>query len=176
MFDNATRARHAVTPQTHVASAPPVNSAGDIFLAAGVRTLQREHFDVKDSAFAPLFTLDDAALAVRVEANALLYSTLELLVHPTSPAADWMDGSSSAFPSDGTRVLLEFARRLMHSDAPFQGTSDMLGVRVIANVDTHDAISDFNAALKAARTRSTLDEEDVKSLFIQARWTWWRRA
>ncbi|KAK3287268.1 hypothetical protein CYMTET_5215 [Cymbomonas tetramitiformis] len=45
----------------------------------------------------------------------------------------------------------------------------MLGVhRVLANVDPHDAISDFNAALKAARARSTLDEEDVKSLFIHA--------
>ncbi|KAK3272940.1 hypothetical protein CYMTET_18795 [Cymbomonas tetramitiformis] len=44
-----------------------------------------------------------------------------------------------------------------------------LGVPVNrANVDPHDAINDFNAALKAARTISTLDEEDIKSLFIQA--------
>ncbi|KAK3250837.1 hypothetical protein CYMTET_39804 [Cymbomonas tetramitiformis] len=44
----------------------------------------------------------------------------------------------------------------------------MLGVRVIANVDPHDAISDFSAALETARTRSTLNEEDAKFLFIQA--------
>ncbi|KAK3236712.1 hypothetical protein CYMTET_53164 [Cymbomonas tetramitiformis] len=35
-------------------------------------------------------------------------------------------------------------------------------------VDPHDAIGDFNAALKAARTRATLLDEDVKALFIKA--------
>ncbi|KAK3238267.1 hypothetical protein CYMTET_51711 [Cymbomonas tetramitiformis] len=96
---------------------------------------------------------------------------LELLVHPTSPAADWMDSPSSTFPSDGKRVLLEFAQmptscciRTPHSREP----PICLGFRVIANVDPHDAISDFNTALKAARTRSTWDEEDAKSVFIQA--------
>ncbi|KAK3246665.1 hypothetical protein CYMTET_43803 [Cymbomonas tetramitiformis] len=122
----------------------------------------------EDTGFAVLFTLEDAILPLRVEANDILFSTLELLVHPTSPAADWIDSSNSAFPSDGKRVLLEFARRMLPSDAPFQGQSDMLGVRVLAKVDPHDAISDFNAALKATRTRATLDDEDVRqSLFIR---------
>ncbi|KAK3279244.1 hypothetical protein CYMTET_12864 [Cymbomonas tetramitiformis] len=48
------------------------------------------------------------------------------------------------------------------------GQSDMLSVRIIAGVDPHDAIGDFNAALKAARTRATLLDEDVKTLFIKA--------
>ncbi|KAK3283404.1 hypothetical protein CYMTET_8895 [Cymbomonas tetramitiformis] len=130
----------------------------------------RTSFVTEDIGFAPLFTLDNAALAIRVmEANDILFSTLELLIHPASPAADcWMDSSNSAFPSDGKRVLLEFARRMLASGEPFQGQSDMLSVRVLANVDPHDAISDFNAALKAARARATLLDEAVKSLFIQA--------
>ncbi|KAK3264776.1 hypothetical protein CYMTET_26501 [Cymbomonas tetramitiformis] len=49
----------------------------------------RDVFVIEDNAFASLFTLDDATVAVRVEANMLLYSTLELLVaDPSSPAAD----------------------------------------------------------------------------------------
>ncbi|KAK3280544.1 hypothetical protein CYMTET_11615 [Cymbomonas tetramitiformis] len=70
-------------------------------------------FVTEDIGFAPLFTLDDATLAVRVEANNLLFSTLELLVDPSSPAADWMDSSHASFPGDGKRVLLEFARRMI---------------------------------------------------------------
>ncbi|KAK3261189.1 hypothetical protein CYMTET_29890 [Cymbomonas tetramitiformis] len=49
---------------------------------------------------------------------------------------------------------------------PFQGQPDMLGIRIVAGVDPHDAIGDFNAALKAARTRATLLDEDVKAIFI----------
>ncbi|KAK3279258.1 hypothetical protein CYMTET_12851 [Cymbomonas tetramitiformis] len=169
-------ARHAYTPQTLVTPTPAANSAGATFQA--VRTLQRDHFDVKvakavqrklfeskedrlsgseshasalrnafvteDLGVAALLTLDNATLAVRVKANALLLSTLELLIHPTSPPTDWMDSSNSAFPSDGKRVLLEIARRLLHADAPFQGQSDMLGVRGVANADPHDAISGSN--------------------------------
>ncbi|KAK3250829.1 hypothetical protein CYMTET_39810 [Cymbomonas tetramitiformis] len=83
-------------------------------------------FVTEDIGFAPLFRLDDATLPIRVYANNLLFSTLELLVDPASPAADWMDSSSSAFPSDGKRVLLEFARRMLPSGDPFPGQSDML--------------------------------------------------
>ncbi|KAK3234768.1 hypothetical protein CYMTET_54991 [Cymbomonas tetramitiformis] len=192
-------ARHANTPATP----PAANSAGATFLAS-VRTLQREHFDMKvsksvrqklfedkngrfsgtechasalftrmvsalqaafvteDIGFAPLFLLDDATLPVRVEANSLLFSTLELMVDPMSPAADWMDSSHSSFPSDGKRVLLEFARRMIPAGDPFQGQADMLGIRISAGVDPHDAIGDFNAALKAARTRATLLDSSVK--------------
>ncbi|KAK3263966.1 hypothetical protein CYMTET_27265 [Cymbomonas tetramitiformis] len=46
-----------------------------------VRAL-REVFVTEDAAIATLFTLDDATASVRVEANRLLYSTLELLVDP----------------------------------------------------------------------------------------------
>ncbi|KAK3288601.1 hypothetical protein CYMTET_3937 [Cymbomonas tetramitiformis] len=153
IFDSAA-ARHANTPATPPAAHPAANSAGATFLAS-VRTLQREHFDMKvsktvrqklfedkngrfsgtechasalfarmvsalqtafvteDIGFAPLFLLGDATLPVRVEANSLLFSALELMVDPSSPAADWMDSSHSSFPSDGKRVLLEFARRMI---------------------------------------------------------------
>ncbi|KAK3264559.1 hypothetical protein CYMTET_26711 [Cymbomonas tetramitiformis] len=82
--------------------------------------------------------------------------------------SDWMDSSHSTFPNDGKRVLLEFARRMIPAGDPFQGQADMLGIRVSAGVDPHDKISDFNAALKAARTRATLHDEDVKALFIKS--------
>ncbi|KAK3269728.1 hypothetical protein CYMTET_21837 [Cymbomonas tetramitiformis] len=90
------------------------------------------------------------------------------MVDPMSPAADWMDSSHSSFPADGKRVLLEFARRMIPAGDPFQGQADMLGLRISAGVDPHDKIGDFNAALKAARTRATLLDEDVKALFIKA--------
>ncbi|KAK3243360.1 hypothetical protein CYMTET_46980 [Cymbomonas tetramitiformis] len=179
IFDSAA-ARHANTPATPPAAQPAANSAGAAFLAS-VRTLQREHFDMKDGLCAadgichgghwfctPFPALDNATLPVRVEANALLFSALELMVDPTSPAADWMDSSHSNFPSDGKRVLLEFARRMIPAGDPFQGQADMLSIRISAGVDPHDKIGDFNAALKAARTRATLQDEDVKALFIKS--------
>ncbi|KAK3239850.1 hypothetical protein CYMTET_50246 [Cymbomonas tetramitiformis] len=208
IFDSVA-ARHANTPATPPAAQPAANSAGATFLAS-VRTLQREHFDMKvakhvqrklfdgkegrfsgaephaaaiftrmvsalqaafvteDTGFLPLFTLDDATLAVRVEANNLLFSTIELLIDPSSPAADWLDSSHASFPADGKRVLLEFARRMIPVGDTFQGQADMFAVRITAGVDPHGPIEDFNAALKAARTRSTLRDEDVKSLFIKA--------
>ncbi|KAK3264544.1 hypothetical protein CYMTET_26725 [Cymbomonas tetramitiformis] len=208
IFDSVA-ARHANTPATPPAAQPAANSAGAAFLAS-VRTLQREHFDMKvakhvqrklfdgkegrfsgaephaaaiftrmvsalqaafvteDTGFLPLFTLDDATLAVRVEANNLLFSTIELLIDPSSPAADWLDSSHASFPADGKRVLLEFARRMIPVGDPFQGQADMFAVRIAAGVDPHGPIEDFNAALKAARARSTLQDEDVKSLFIKA--------
>ncbi|KAK3282350.1 hypothetical protein CYMTET_9908 [Cymbomonas tetramitiformis] len=95
---------------------------------------------------APLFVLDDATLAVRVEANNLLYSTLELMIDPMSPAAGLMDSSHPSFPADGKRVLLEFARRMIPAGDPFQGQADMLSIRISAGVDPHDKIRDFNAA------------------------------
>ncbi|KAK3250757.1 hypothetical protein CYMTET_39876 [Cymbomonas tetramitiformis] len=64
-------------------------------------------FVTEDIGFAPLFRLDDATLPIRVEANSLLFSTLE---------------------------LLRLQRR----------------------------------ARKAARTRATLLDEDVKAMFIKA--------
>lgn len=136
-------------------------------LAKIVPSLQ-ERFMSEDVQYAYLFLLDDDTITVRAEANWLLFSVLELLVHPASPAADWLEGSSLAFPFDGKRVLLEFARRLMHIGDPFQGTADMLSVIVGPSEDPQDSIADFNAALTAARLKNTLDDEEVKSLFIAA--------
>ncbi|KAK3282230.1 hypothetical protein CYMTET_10016 [Cymbomonas tetramitiformis] len=128
----------------------------------------REAFVAEDEQLGDLFILDDAGITVREESNQLLFSTLELLVHPSSPASDWLESSAQTFPADGKRVLLEFARKLLHADAPFQGTSDLLAVELGYGMDPNDSIMDFNAALAAAKRKNTLDEDDVKGQFIQA--------
>ncbi|KAK3238283.1 hypothetical protein CYMTET_19894 [Cymbomonas tetramitiformis] len=66
------------------------------------------------------------------------------------------------------RALLEIARRLLDTGAPFQGTSDLIGVRSKAHTDPSDSITDFNAASKSARRRNTLDDDEVKEQFISA--------
>ncbi|KAK3257513.1 hypothetical protein CYMTET_33400 [Cymbomonas tetramitiformis] len=128
----------------------------------------REVFVTEDAArsLPYLLWMTPPASVQGVAPNRLLYSTLELLVEdPNSPAADWMDSSSTASLLDGKRVPLEFARSLLHCDDPLQGTSGLLAVCVVAD----DAISDFNAALVALHARrSTLNESDVKTLFIKA--------
>ncbi|KAK3280013.1 hypothetical protein CYMTET_12130 [Cymbomonas tetramitiformis] len=79
-----------------------------------------------------------------------------------------MECSNAASPLDGKRVLLGFARRIIDIDAPFQDTVEMLAVRLLKGINPHDAIANFNAALAAARRRSTVDDEKVKSQFIKA--------
>ncbi|KAK3236342.1 hypothetical protein CYMTET_53514 [Cymbomonas tetramitiformis] len=165
-FDNAA-ARHAATPAPPSQTAQSAGgSAAAIFVATIKYALIRQRFDesvskhveaftAEDVAFTTLFTLDDAAVTVRVDANRLLYSTLELLVqHLNSPATDWLDNSGQSHPHGGTGVLFEFVRRLLHADAPFQATSDLLGVRVFpTRTRTQVAIADFNDALTSARRR-----------------------
>ncbi|KAK3268649.1 hypothetical protein CYMTET_22857 [Cymbomonas tetramitiformis] len=159
IFDSAA-ARHANTPATPPAAQPAANSAGAAFLAS-VRTLQREHFDMKVSKSVRQKLFEDKNgrfSGTECHASALFARMV----------SDWMDSSHSTFPSDGKRVLLEFARRMIPAGDPFQGQADMLSIRISAGVDPHDKIGDFNAALKAARTRATLHDEDVKALFIKS--------
>ncbi|KAK3266119.1 hypothetical protein CYMTET_25222 [Cymbomonas tetramitiformis] len=127
----------------------------------------RDIFVTEESAFSSLFDLEDATLPVRAEANKLLFSTLEFIVAPVSPAADWMESSAEAHPFDGKRVLLEIARMLLDSGGPFQGTADLLAIK-INQFDPSRAIAAFNAALRSARRKSTLDHMEVKSLFIKS--------
>ncbi|KAK3276166.1 hypothetical protein CYMTET_15739 [Cymbomonas tetramitiformis] len=122
----------------------------------------REAFMAEDVQLGDLFVLDDASITVRAESNQLLFSTLELLVHPSSPASDRLESSAQTFPADGKRLLLEFARKLLHADAPFQGTPDLLSDTLDYGVDPDESIMSFNAALAAARRKNTLDEDDVK--------------
>ncbi|KAK3233115.1 hypothetical protein CYMTET_56566 [Cymbomonas tetramitiformis] len=183
IFDDAT-ARHATTPATPtVAAAPAAQSAGAMFLDA-VRRLAKESFDeraaklvikkvyddrhgrfdgtesnvssvfarlvlalrdifvTEEAAFSSLFDLENATLPVRAEANKLLFSTLEYIFAPVSPAADWMESSADAHPPSG------------HQDHP---------VRPVA-----DRVAAFNAALRSARRKSTLDDMEVKSMFIKS--------
>ncbi|KAK3233859.1 hypothetical protein CYMTET_55876 [Cymbomonas tetramitiformis] len=127
-----------------------------------------EAFEAQDALFAPMFDLEDSTLAVRPEANKLFFSTLELIVCPASPAGDWLEASATLHQLDGKRALLELARRLLDSGAPFQGTSDLLGVRFKAYTDPSESITDFNAALRSAKRRNTLDDDEVKELFLAA--------
>ncbi|KAK3234910.1 hypothetical protein CYMTET_54863 [Cymbomonas tetramitiformis] len=144
-------------------------SNAQVLLAKLVPALQ-EAFEAQDVLFAPLFDLEDSTSAVRSEANKLLFSTLELIVCPASPARDWLEAAVTLHPLDGKRVLLEFAcrRRLLDSGASFQGTSDLLGVRFKAHTDASESVTDFNTALRSARRRNTLDDDEVKELFITA--------
>ncbi|KAK3233515.1 hypothetical protein CYMTET_56201 [Cymbomonas tetramitiformis] len=121
-------------------------SNAQVLLSKLVPALQ-EAFEAQDALFAPMFDLEDSTLAVRPEANKLLFSTLELIVCPASPAGDWLEASATLHPLDGKRALLELARRLLDSGAPFHGTSDLLGVRFKAHADPSESITDFNAAL-----------------------------
>ncbi|KAK3258192.1 hypothetical protein CYMTET_32753 [Cymbomonas tetramitiformis] len=110
-----------------------------------VRTLQRGHFDVKVAKAVQhkLFdSKEDRVSGDESHASALFTILVSAL--------------RTSFVTEDAGFTALFT--LLHSDAPFQDTSDMLGVRVVA--DLYDAISDFSAALEAARTRSTLDEED----------------
>ncbi|KAK3238179.1 hypothetical protein CYMTET_51800 [Cymbomonas tetramitiformis] len=142
-------------------------SNAQVLLSKLVPALQ-EAFEAEDALFAPMFDLEDSTLAVRPEANKLLFSTLELIVSPASPAGDWLEASATLHPLDGKRALLELARRLLDSGAPFQGTSDLLGVRFKAHTDPSESITDFNAALRSAKRRNTLDDDEVKELFLAA--------
>ncbi|KAK3280320.1 hypothetical protein CYMTET_11833 [Cymbomonas tetramitiformis] len=120
----------------------------------------RTAFTTEESAFGPLFDLEDATLPVRPEANRLLFSTLELIIHPTSPAADWIESSAESHPFDGKRALFEIARMLIDTGGPFQGTADLLSIKIVKDVNPLSSISAFNAALRSARRKSTLNDEE----------------
>ncbi|KAK3259210.1 hypothetical protein CYMTET_31769 [Cymbomonas tetramitiformis] len=125
----------------------------------------RDIFVIEEDAFSSLFDLEDATLPVCAEANMPLFSTLEYIIAPVSPAADWMDSSAEAHPFDGKRVLLEIARMLLDSGGPFQGTADLLAIK-ITQFDPSRTIAAFNAAIRSARQKSTLDDMEVKSLSV----------
>ncbi|KAK3270166.1 hypothetical protein CYMTET_21425 [Cymbomonas tetramitiformis] len=144
-----------------------MESNAQVLYARLVPAIQ-EAYEAQDPIFASLFDLEDATVAIRSEANKLMFSTLELIVCPASPAGDWIEASATVHPLDGKRALLEIARRLLDTGAPFQGTSDLLGVRFKAHTDPSDSITDFNTALKSAKRRNTLDDDEVKEQFISA--------
>ncbi|KAK3282520.1 hypothetical protein CYMTET_9744 [Cymbomonas tetramitiformis] len=118
----------------------------------------------------PMFSTSriDVITRVRVEANKLPFSTLELIADPMSPAADWLEASAETSPHDGERVLLETARMLLDAGTTFQGKSELLGIRFLSNVNPHVRHINFNAALASAKLKNTLDTEDIKGLFIDA--------
>ncbi|KAK3249000.1 hypothetical protein CYMTET_41559 [Cymbomonas tetramitiformis] len=162
-FDDAAT-RHALTPNTPAATATPVANSTTAVFVATANSLARDRFDESVAKH----------VIFRADANKLLFSTLELIFDLTSPATDWLEASAEANPHDGKRVLLETARMLLDAGTPyFQGTHELLRVRFLANVDPHADIINFNAALASASSRkrkrkNTLDNEELKGLYIDA--------
>ncbi|KAK3284128.1 hypothetical protein CYMTET_8207 [Cymbomonas tetramitiformis] len=115
-----------------------------VLLAKLVPALQ-EAFEAQDPLFAPLFDLEDAALAVRSEANKLLFSTLEFIVCPASPAGDWLEASATLHPLDGKRVLLEFARHLL--DSGTHTAVRTLSAAAVATEDNSSQLSDLTVII-----------------------------
>ncbi|KAK3261989.1 hypothetical protein CYMTET_29134 [Cymbomonas tetramitiformis] len=66
------------------------------------------------------------------------------------------------------KCFREKHERFSGTESHAQGTSDLLGVRFKANTDPSDSTADFNAALKSARRKNTLDDDEVKEPFIAA--------
>ena len=85
-----------------------VESNADVIYSKLVPAI-KDAFIAADSLFETLFDLNDATVPVRAEANKLLFSVLELLILPDSPAADWLETSADTRPFHGKRVLLELA-------------------------------------------------------------------
>ncbi|KAK3266402.1 hypothetical protein CYMTET_24971, partial [Cymbomonas tetramitiformis] len=73
---------------------------------ARIVTALRDAFINEETAFASLFDLEDASLPIHAEANKLLFNTLELIISPTSPAADWMESSADSHPFDGKTCIV----------------------------------------------------------------------
>ncbi|KAK3245990.1 hypothetical protein CYMTET_44458 [Cymbomonas tetramitiformis] len=144
------------------------NEHGAAVLFAKLVSTIKEAFVNENSLFATLFDLEDVTTRVRAEANKLLFSTLELIYDPTSPATDWLEASVEASPHGGKRVLLETACMLLDAGTPFQGTSELLRSRFLAHIDPHTDIINFNPALASAKRKNTLDTEEIKGLFIDA--------
>ncbi|KAK3273502.1 hypothetical protein CYMTET_18265 [Cymbomonas tetramitiformis] len=133
------------TPATFAQAAQPAGGfAASVFAVATIKTFIRRRFD------------KSVSMQARGE---------EVMLDWEARTSGFV---SNAHPHDGKRILFEFARRLLHADAPFQATSDLIGVRVLPNKDPHGAFADFNDALTSARRRGTMDDEDVNGLFIIA--------
>ncbi|KAK3279639.1 hypothetical protein CYMTET_12501 [Cymbomonas tetramitiformis] len=72
--------------------------------------------------------------------------------------------------SDATVTVRAEANRLLFStmELIIYRTQTLLSVRVKANEDPQDTIAIFNSALASARRKNTLDDDEVKGLFINA--------
>ncbi|KAK3235449.1 hypothetical protein CYMTET_54342 [Cymbomonas tetramitiformis] len=144
------------------------NEHGATVLFAKFVPTIKEAFVNENSLFATLFDLEDITTRVRAEANKLLFSILELIYDPKSPAADWLKASAETSPHDGKRVLLETARMLLDVGTHFQGTSELPRIRFLANVDPHADIVDFNAAPASAKRKNTLHQEECYAANVKA--------
>ncbi|KAK3263709.1 hypothetical protein CYMTET_27503, partial [Cymbomonas tetramitiformis] len=177
IFDQAA-ARHAATPFTPVVAAQPAASSAAATFVAAVRTLIRTRFDEKSAKFVAkkCFGSKDERFHGNEPAAATTFTRMVAALQESFEAEDTTfaslfsldDATVTAYSQDGKRVLLEFARKLLESDTPFQGTAELLSIKFKYGVDPNTAIMDYNAALVSARRKNTLDEDDVKGQFIDA--------
>ncbi|KAK3285848.1 hypothetical protein CYMTET_6559 [Cymbomonas tetramitiformis] len=128
---------------------------GDLSPELQALVLARFFSAAASTSGASLFNLDDVTLVVRKEANELLFSTLELLAKPHTPAAAWIDAPAHVYPRDGKRALLEILREVSAAGAAFDSTQDFLDIRFEAGVDPRKKNVDFNAAYALASQRNT---------------------
>ncbi|KAK3273021.1 hypothetical protein CYMTET_18720 [Cymbomonas tetramitiformis] len=162
-FTNASRKRHERFSGNEA-------NAAVLFAKLLVPTI-KEAFVGEDTLFATLFDLEDVTTSIRSEANTLLFSTLELIYSPTSPATDWLESSAETHPHDGKRVLLGTARMLLDSTgSPFQGTQELLDARFLPNVDTYASASRTSTLLWFQRGERApwASRSEVTGLFIGA--------
>ncbi|KAK3238797.1 hypothetical protein CYMTET_51224 [Cymbomonas tetramitiformis] len=97
-------AKHGIRkcfPEKHVRFGGNEHGAAVLF-AKLVPTI-KEAFVNENALFVTLFDLEDVTTRVRAEANKLLFSTLELIYDPTSPATDWLEASAVTSPHDAKR-------------------------------------------------------------------------
>ncbi|KAK3277098.1 hypothetical protein CYMTET_14880 [Cymbomonas tetramitiformis] len=78
-----------------------------------------------------------------------------------------MENSAKSHPFDGKQVLLEIARMMLDTGGSFQDTSDLLVIKIVERTEPLATIAAFNSASRSARRKSTLNDEEVKSMFIK---------
>ncbi|KAK3242208.1 hypothetical protein CYMTET_48079 [Cymbomonas tetramitiformis] len=170
IFDDAA-ARHATTPATPtVAAAPAAQSAGALFLDA-VKRLAKESFDERAAKLVIKKVYDDKH--GRFDGTESNFSSV--FARMLLALRDIFVTEESAFSSlfdleDATLPVRAEANKLLFSTLEFiiaPGTADLLAIK-INQFDPSRAIAAFNAALRSARRKSTLDDMEVKSLFIKS--------
>ncbi|KAK3276904.1 hypothetical protein CYMTET_15055 [Cymbomonas tetramitiformis] len=161
IFDSAA-ARNSVTPATPApAGVPAANSAQAVFLA-GVRSLTRERFDesVAKHVIRKCFR-EKHERFTGTESNAQV-----LLVKLVPALQEAFEAHDVLFAplfdlEDSTLAVRSEANKLEHR-------TSLASASRPTYTDPSESVTDFNAALRSARRRTTLDDDEVKEFFITA--------
>ncbi|KAK3242290.1 hypothetical protein CYMTET_48010 [Cymbomonas tetramitiformis] len=113
----------------------------------------RTAFTTEEAAFGTLFDLEDATLLVRAEADRLLFSTLELIIHPTSPAADC--SSSGSCNGRATKC---------YSQHSASGTANGFAVTEEVSAHAYSEKSDFKLMFSGVQDMLYDMKREIKSI------------